>query len=201
MKRLSIVFAFICFVMAMVAQETIKVKYHGAKPSITDFAEALLFASENGDESDCNESLNAMANSYALHKKGMALPADSKLTIDQKNGYIVYETRYEEHLLRVEMCYWNDADQKHKLFACNVTSFSNGVHSPGQYDGVQLYRYTNATKKMTWQYNDFRGIDDNGNNISYELPRTGKDITAKTWLKNGTVKKKIIKWNGHGFNM
>ena len=199
MKKILFVLAFACCVLAMSAQETIKVKYKGNKPTISDFAEAIFASIANDDECEINESLNAMANSYALHKKGMALPADSKLTIDQKNGYIVYETRYEEHLLRVEMCYWNDADQKHKLFAYSVTSFANGVYSPGQYDGVSTYRYTNATKAMTWQHNDLHGVDNNANHVSYELPRTGKDITAKTWLKNGTVKRKTIKWNGHNF--
>ena len=47
------------------------------------------------------------------------------------------------------MCYWNEADGKHKLFAYNVGCYQNGTYSPGQFDGLTFYRYNNATKQMT----------------------------------------------------
>ena len=71
-----------------------------------------------------------------------------KNRIDQKNGFLVYEHKYVEHLGKIEMCYWNEADGKHKLFACNRWSFENGKPMMGQYDVLCFYRYDNATKKM-----------------------------------------------------
>ena len=42
MKRLSFAFVLLCLAMAMSAQETIRVNYKGAKPTISDFAWAIL---------------------------------------------------------------------------------------------------------------------------------------------------------------
>lgn len=76
-----------------------------------------------------------------------------KYHVDVKNGFAVYETRSNygghEHLVRIEMCYWNFDDQKHKLFAYNYMCFDNGKYSAGQYDGLTLCKYDNAKKSMT----------------------------------------------------
>ena len=95
------------------------------------------------------------------------------------------------------MCYWNEADGKHKLFACNRWSFENGKPMMGQYDYLGFYRYDNATKKMSWC--ESPGFDVEYFNKSYALPRTGKDITVTTWEDNGKKTQKTLKWNGHGF--
>ena len=101
------------------------------------------------------------------------------------------------------MCYWNEADGKHKLFAYNVKCFRNGKYSPGQFDGLQFYRYNNATKKMT--YYQMPGFDsslytEDGAYITYSLPRVGKDIVITYWYDNGTKKQKTLKWNGRKFS-
>ena len=96
------------------------------------------------------------------------------------------------------MCYWNEADGKHKLFACSRWSFENGKSILGQYDGLSFYRYDNATKKMSRC--NTPGFDVEYLNKSYALPRTGKDITVTTWDKNGKKTQKTLKWNGHGFS-
>lgn len=36
---------------------------------------------------------------------------------------------------------------------------------------------------------------------SFALPRSGKDITATLWYENGTQQQRILKWNGHGFQL
>jgi hypothetical protein len=104
-------------------------------------------------------------------------------------------------MLKIEMCYWNEADGKHKLVAYNVACFTNDVYSPGQFDGIALYRYNNATKTMIGTE------DDKGIEAAYEdahvmhslaLPRTGKDITVTYWYDSGK-KQKTLKWNGHRF--
>lgn len=48
------------------------------------------------------------------------------LTVDQKNGFVLYESRQDEYLTRIELCYWNEADKKHKLIAYNVACFMDG---------------------------------------------------------------------------
>lgn len=205
MKKLSLAIIFACFTLALSAQDAIRVNYQGAKPTISDFVWAFLSSSDDDDEEEgcVDESLNAVKQAWIQHRKGLPLDEDETLTIDQKNGYVVYESRYEEHLLKIEMCYWNESDQKHKLFAYNVTCFTNGKYSPGQFDGLLFYRYNNATKKMT--YYDAPGFDmkygtEDGDYISHALPRVGKDITVTTWYKNGKKKQKTLKWNGHRFS-
>ena len=121
MKRLSLAIALLCSTMMLAAQETIRVNYQGAKPTISDFAWALLSNYVWNEEDDVlNESTNAAKQAWTQYRKGLPLDEGDKITVDQKNGYAVYESRDDKELLRVEMCYWNEADQKHKLFAYNV---------------------------------------------------------------------------------
>lgn len=203
MNRKFLTFIFVaCCALVMSAQDAIRVKYQGSKPTISDFVGAMLndFGKEREDDC-CNESANAMLQAWKKHIKGAPLSKGEKLTVDEKNGYVCYESRYEENLLRIEMCYWNEADKKHKLVAYNVTSFNNGKCSPGQFDGLTFYRYNNATKKMTMAQDT--GFDviyfENGAHISYDLPRSGKDIVANYWFENGKKTQKTIKWNGSRF--
>ena len=204
MKRLSLAIIFVCFTLAIAAQDAIRVKYQGANPTISDFVSAFLSSHDNDEEEDCfDESFNAVKQTWIQYRKGLPLDEGETITVDQKNGYVLYESKYEEHLLKIEMCYWNEADGKHKLFAYNVASFSNGKHTPGQFDGLTFYRYNNATKKMT--YCDAPGFDveygtEDGAWVSYALPRMGKDITVTLWYENGTKKQKTLKWNGRRFS-
>ena len=205
MKRISLAIIFACCTLALAAQEAIRVNYQGAKPTISDFAWAFLSNAVIEDEDGMfDESTNAVKQAWIQHRKGLPQSEDMTLTIDQKNGYAVLESRQGEHLGRWEMCYWNEADGKHKLFAYNVAWFQNGKYSPGQYDGIIFYRYNNATKIMT-------PCDDTGVDIvyrsednvlgSYALPRVGKDIIVTLWYDNGKTKKKTLKWNGRRFSL
>ena len=203
MKRLSLAIIFACCTLAIVAQEDgFRVNYQGAKPTIKDFALAyitsLISEAEECDEEGMSLYEN-LQDAIKCQAKGLPLEANRTLTIDQKNGFLVYEHKYIEHLGRIEMCYWNEADGKHKLFACNRWSFENGKPMMGQYDVLSFYRYDNATKKMSWC--ESPGFDVEYFNKSYALPRTGKDITVTTWHEdNGKKTQKTLKWNGHGFN-
>lgn len=199
MKKISLALVCACCTLMLVAQD-IKVNYSGAKPTISDFAWAIVTDYANNAE-DCDESAEAFRQAWVKHCKGLPVAKHETLTVDEKNGYILFESRYENHLLKVEMCYWNMADKKHKLVAYNVSSFTSGKYSPGQYDNLSFYRYNNATKKMTM--NNEVGFDislyDGKAEISYSLPRTGKDITATSWPEKGPKKQRIIKWNGSKF--
>jgi hypothetical protein len=199
MKKVSLTFFLICCTLMMAAQDSaIKVNYRGATPTISDFVWAYLSqVVEDGDDVDCyNESEGAFKNAWLRHRKGQPQNEGCTLTIDEKNGYVCYESRYEEHLLKVEACYWNEADKKHKLFAINVACFSNGKYSPGQFDGISFYRYNNATRRMVICDPPGFEIDYGG---TYELPRIGKDIIFNRWNDDCTTTRKVLKWNGRRF--
>ena len=204
MKRLLFSVILACFTLTLAAQETISVKYSGEKPTISDFATAFLSAYEWDEEDDVlDEARNGMKNVWEKHLKGKPLGEGQTLTVDQKNGYVCYEMKDGIHLVRIEMCYWNEADGKHKLFAYNVRCFSNGAYSIGQFDGLTFMRYNNATKKMTDidppGFEERYGTDDNAY-VSYALPRVGKHITYTEW-KDGKIRaEKTLKWNGRKFS-
>ena len=209
MKRISLAILFACCTLALSAQNGIRVKYQGASPKISDFVSAFLSSRDHDDEEDCtDESFNAIDYAWKQYHKGLPLEEGNTLTIDEKNGYVCYEYRSEYEsvidVVRIEMCYWNEADKKHKLFAYNVACFRNGNPEPGQFDGITFYRYNNATKLMTYTtdfgFEPVLGTED-GAWVSYDLPRTGKDITVTTfWGKTGKKQLKALKWNGRRFS-
>ena len=185
MKRLSLAIVFACCTLAVAAQEDgFRVNYQGAKPTIKDFALAYI-ASLISEAEECDEEgmslYENLQDAIKCQAKGLPLEENRTLTIDQKNGFLVYEHKHSEYLSRIEMCYWNEADGKHKLFACNRWSFENGKPMMGQFDVLSFYRYDNATKKMSWC--ETPGFDVEYLNKSYALPRTGKDITVRHGTK------------------
>ena len=203
MKRLSLAIVFVCFTLAVAAQEDgFRVNYQGTKPTIKDFAKAyitsLLNPEDEEPEGDGLYMYESIQKAMVCQEKGQPLEKNKALTIDLKNGFLVYEQKDEYYVYRTEMCYWNEADGKHKLFACSRWSFENGKLSMGQYDHLSFYRYDNATKKMSRC--NTPGFDVEYLNKSYALPRTGKDIIVTTWEDNGKKTQKTLKWNGHGFS-
>ena len=203
MKTLFLSIIFACCTLTMAAQEGgIRVKYQGAKPTISDFVTAFLNSRSDGDDDCSDESFNALKSDWNTRRAGKPLRKGVTITVDQNNGFVLYESKYEENLLRIEMCYWNESDQKHKLFAYNVGCYTNGKYSPGQFDGLTLYRYNNASKSMVVSFD--KGFDveygtEDGAMVSYALPRTGKDITVTYW-KNNSKKQKTLKWQGRKFS-
>ena len=111
---------------------------------------------------------------------------------------MVYEQKYEDYLSRIEMCYWNESDGKHKLFAENRWSFQKGKPILGQYDGLNFFRYDNATKTMAGC--NTPGFDVELFDKAYALPRTGKDIIVTTWHEDGKKTQKTLRWTGSGFS-
>lgn len=203
MKKLLLAIVLLCSTVEIIAQETIRVNYQGEKPSIGDFAWAFL-SNYNWNEDDVlDESTNAAKQAWIKYRKNIPQAEGDEVIVDQKNGYAVYNFRYENNLLRVEMCYWNEADQKHKLFAYNVKYYNDGKYSLGQFDRIEFYRYNNATKKMTLcDAPGFKSMcfTSDGATVSYDLPRYGKDIICTYWYENGKKKQKKLKWNGRKFS-
>lgn len=204
MKKLVLAIVFAFCTLAVSAQDAIQVNYTGAKPTISDLAWAFLSVDNGEDEleGESDESFNAIKQAWIRHREGTPQDEHVTLTIDDKNGFVLYEWKYEENMLRIEMCYWNESDQKHKLFAYNVSCFQNDDYSPGQFDGIVFCRYDNAKKELT--YCEAPGFEveygtDDGAWVSYDLPRSGKDITVNYWHANKKTQK-TLKWNGHGFD-
>lgn len=199
MKRITLTLLFACCALIVAAQEDIRVSYRGARPTVTDFAWAYLsWLDREADECD-REGFSAVYSAMLSYRQGQPQDEYSTLTVDEKNGYILYERNYDGiNVSRVEMCYWNESDGKHKLFAYNQWFYENGKPVGGQYDGLTFFRYNNATKKMSWC--EAPGFDVEFQNTTYTLPRTGKDIIKTKWDDNGGKRQTTLKWNGRRFS-
>ena len=198
MKKTVLFAMFFACTLTMAAQEGIKVGFLGAAPDIMDFAWAWATANDDDPESEPDESSNALRQSLECYRTGEAQPEGFTITVDRKAGYILVQSKHDGYASKWEMYYWNMDDKKHKLFAMCVELSENGMRmNPGQYDGLTFYRYDNATRQM--KHVDM-GIDVQYFNISYALPRVGKDIIVTHWSENGREKwQTALKWNGHGF--
>ena len=200
MKRITFAIIFACCAMALVAQNGIRVNYKGAKPTITDFAWAFVYSIYN-DEDECGDRpTNAIMEALERKRKGLPQEEGVTLTIDEKNGYLLYERILDSYIIKMEMCYWNEADGKHKLFAFNnLASLDTEDGRPicTETSGLTFCRYTNATKSMV--YCDPPGFEVDYLDTFYALPRTGKNITETKWQGKGKTTKKTLKWNGRRF--
>lgn len=211
MKKVLLLASLLAFsVLGLSAQVSVPVTFQGEKPTISDFAWAYVnYATmpEEGDEEEeegyFNESIGAVKNAMSLQRANKALGAGETLSIDQRNGFVLYEWKDGDTRLRVEMCYWNESDGQHKLFACGVYYFDGDKYSAGQFDGLTFYRYDNATRKMALA-DDF-GFDveyftDDDASVTYDLPRSGKNITVNYWYQNGIKKQKTLQFDGRRFS-
>ena len=176
----------------------IEVKFLGSYPDIIDFAWAYATHTEGNEDTELDESTAALQQVLERYRTGREQQEDFTITVDKKAGYILVESKHDGFISKWEMCYWNMADKKHKLFAVCIEMSENGKRmNPGQFDCLNFYRYDNATRKMT-AYD--AGVEVDYFNISYGLPRTGKDITVTHWSENGREKwQTTLKWNGNGF--
>lgn len=202
MRRIAFSIILSCLTLTLMAQSGIKVNYKGSNPTVTDFAWAAFTSLNSEDEEECGDRpWRSLENAMKRHSKGLALEEGEKLTIDSKNGYILWEHAGDEdadYIFRLEVCYWNESDGKHKLIAFNnMASYTEGKPCITEMSGVDFYRYDNATKRMVPC--DPPGFEIEYDGI-YELPRIGKDIIYIKWNDNGTTKQKVLKWNGRRFN-
>lgn len=212
MKKVLLSACLLAFsLLGLSAQETIPVNFQGEKPTISDLAWAYVnyeltpAEDEEEEEGYYNESIGAVKNAMEKHRANKTLEPGTMLSIDLRNGFVLYEWKDpdSDNRLRVEMCYWNESDGKHKLFACGVYYFDGDKYSAGQFDGLTFYRYDNAAKTMT--YADDIGFDveystEDGAWVTYDLPRSGKNITVTYWYDNGTKKQKTLQFDGRCFS-
>ena len=197
MKRLSLAIILACCMMSMTAQDGIRVNYKGSHPTITDFAWAYFNDIENEEESGDRPAL-LVKEAWVRYQKGLPQEEGVKFILDEKNGYVSYEQEIDDYTIRMEMCYWNENDGKHKLFAFNdMASYSQDGPLYSETSQLTFLRYDDATRHMT--YCDAPGFDVYDGNVTYSLPQTGKDIIVTRWNEDGSIVKTPLKWNGHKF--
>ena len=112
MKRLSLAIIFACFTLAVAAQEGFRVDYQGTRPTIKDFVKAYLTSILSEEVEECEaEGLGiyeSLQRAITNKEKGLPLDEGETLTIDTKNGFLLYEQARDENLSRIEMCFWNE---------------------------------------------------------------------------------------------
>ena len=195
MRRITLAIILSCLTLSLMAQSGIKVNYKGSRPTVADFAWAAFPSLNYEDEEESGDRpWRALENAMKRHSKGLAQEEGEKLIIDSKNGYILFENvsdEHEDYIFRLEVCYWNESDGKHKLIAFNdLASYADGKPSISEVSNFVFYRYNNATKRMVRC--DPPGFEIEYNGV-YELPRIGKDIIFTQWNDDGTTKRKISK--------
>lgn len=202
MKRIASIIVLSCLALSLMAQDGIKVNYKGSSPTITDFAWAAFPSINYEDEDESGDRpWKALEEAMTRHSKGLPQEKGVTLTIDAKNGYILFEREDEEYgdmVFRLEVCYWNESDGKHKLIIFNdMASYFEGKPCMTETSGIYFFRYNNATKRM-------EGCDAPGFEVDYrciyELPRNGKDIVSTLWNEDGTTQQTILKWDGREFH-
>ena len=105
------------------------VKFEGASPDIADFVTSYI-----SDLDTTMDGLNYVDvwKSYLRHEEQKP---GTEIVVDKKNGYVRITTEYsidfdgKDHIYKTihEMCYWNCADGKHKLFALNFNIMTEGT--------------------------------------------------------------------------
>ena len=138
-------------------------KFTGQKPTITDFVTYYIGEPDPPEEDDGLECgwICDFRDIWYKYRKNKPLTTSEKwtekVTVDAKNGYACLEAYFalkEDNYKRdakIEICYWNCSDGKHKVVAVSETCTDNGKASgPAElFGGFQLYLYNNTTHKIT----------------------------------------------------
>ncbi len=192
------------------AEMACPVAFTGTRPTISDFVTAYFSDDDDGYPEiwgDCMMAWNA-------YKQGSKLPKGSAILLDTKNGYMRFTQNLGEtygddwndkDVYTVEMCYWNCTDNRYKVFGISLYGMEHGKYVGGQYDGITLYIYDNATRKMYQVPTEDMGVtlsyDSQGDEYPIHvirLPRTGKNIIQETYLGNRKTVRKY-RWDGMRF--
>ena len=100
MRRIASAVIFTCLTLSLMAQTGIKVNYKGTKPTITDFVWAAFPSLNYEDEDESGDRpWKMLQNAMTRHSKGLPQEEGETLTIDTKNGYIVWEYSSDDVLL------------------------------------------------------------------------------------------------------
>lgn len=192
-RLLALVLAFLATAPAM-AQQSVLVKYQGARPTISDFVTAIT------SSNNLSEAMGGVRENWNRRKAGRQLTNGAAFIVDVRSGYVRYDIRHSasEHGY-TEFCYWNCDDGKHKIVAVNTGYEINGKPIDAEITFLAFYRYDNQTKRLVRIDNDDLGADITSSSVvTYELPRQGKDIKA-IMHNDKTPVTVMLRWNGAGF--
>jgi len=206
MKKVFFAVLLLAASLTMLAQGTIQVNRQGSQTTIVDLTWSYLsvmVVDYSDDEEEFLDDGSAKAFKEALinHRNGRPQKKNDKLVVDEKNGYIVFESKFGESLLRVETRCWNETDGKHRLFAYNVSNFSDGQYSPGISDGITYYRYDNSSSSLTQTFEKGlpAGVARLDGYTSYTISPTSDDMIVTYWYDDGKKKLVTMKWDGKTF--
>ena len=121
--------------------------------------------------------------------------------VDVKNGFMSYEMPGEDanDTTYLEMCFWNCADAKHKLVACNVRWKMGEEYGWSEYVGCRFYLYDNDKKTMRVILPEDIGTLYDGNCLSvFFLPRKGKNIRVSISSEDERWDE-VLEWDGYKF--
>ena len=177
--------------------ERIAVHFDGQRPTISDFATALL------DNRSSEHDFFGMVNrDWKLYQEKKPLSTKAKITLDTKNGYMRYDTFYPEKTdtTFLEMCYWNCADGKHKLVCLNTVWVFDNDYGWADYIGASFFLYDNAKKNLRMLYLEDIGALYDGDGLSvFFLPRKGKNIRVSA-AGGGDRWDEVLEWDGYQFH-
>ena len=177
-------------------EERIAVHYAGQRPTIVDFANAIL------EHKKAEHDFFGMVNrDWKLYREKKPLSTNAKVTLDTKNGYMRYDTFYPEKTdtTFLEMCYWNCADGKHKLVCLNTVWVFDNDYGWNDYIGSWFYLYDNAKKTLRTVYAEDIGALYDGDGLSvFFLPRKGKNIRVSA-AGGGERWDEVLEWDGYQF--
>ena len=125
---------------------------------------------------------------------------------DVQNGYVGYVSvdsdEDGERRQVIECCVWNYADKMHKLLAISNDLVLNGKPEAGQYTGITVYKYNNASRTMKVIPAQDLGVTLDtppGTTVtSHALPRQGKTAVFTYYIPLGKIEKRL-KWDGSYF--
>lgn len=187
----------------------IKVAYSGERPNIVDFAQAYLKHMSGA------EGIGPVQATLDRHLRNEQI-GEEAFVLDVRNGYIKFREEHGAAASATEMCYWNCADGKHKVFAVNRGYWENGKPVGTQLTGLTFYKYTNATRTMKLDYDvadlstpflraypdgNVQGGTEGLETPVYYLPRAGKNIKMDTGLPVDGCRKAELQWNGATFDV
>ena len=153
MKRLSLAIVCACCTLAVAAQEEgFRVNYQGAKPTIKNFAKAyitsLLNPEDEEPEGDGLYMYESIQKAMICKEKGQPLEKNETLTIDLKNGFLVYEETDDYYVYRIEMCYWNEADHAPLLFYPSSPARDRGESGPANLENDTEKKRANIKERL-----------------------------------------------------
>lgn len=192
--------------LSMHAQDedySIPVNFKGERPTITDFVSALLSQEELG------EYLGNLSDQWKLRQQGKK--TKGAWTVNTANGYVRYEEINMVDGMRdentCEFCYWNCADNRHKLFATSVRLIWDGRPVDTEHSGLSFYIYDSKTRRMNWASTQDLGVDIDvpGREVAqFSLPITDKNIIATAFPSDEYKGKTEIvidcQWDGMRFH-